>query len=208
MSTVLVVKANPKETEHSFSLRLTESFLNEYKQVNPNDEVIELDLYKQGVPFIDADVLSAWGKFAAGGELTATELEKVGKIDALTEQFIAADKVVFEAPMWNFSFPPFLKAYIDTISIAGKTFKYTEHGPVGLLDDKPVVLFEARGGVYSEGPAKGLDHTESYLRTVMNFVGIESFKAIVAEGMAQAPEQAEEIYTEVEKQAVELAKTF
>ncbi|WLR51995.1 FMN-dependent NADH-azoreductase [Bacillus tianshenii] len=208
MANVLVVKVNPKKTDQSFSLRLTEAFLNEYKKHNPNDEITEIDLYKEGVPFIDADVLNGWGKFAAQEDLTKAEQEKVERINALTDQFMNADKVVFSAPMWNFSFPPYMKAYIDSIAVAGKTFKYTAEGPVGLVGDKPVVLFEARGGIYSEGPMKALEHTQSYLHSVMNFVGIENFNAIVAEGMGQAPDEAEKIYNDAERRAIDLAHTF
>lgn len=208
MANVLVVKVNPKKTEESYSLRLAEAFVNEYKKQHPNDEIIELDLYKVGVPFIDAEVFNGWGKFAAQQELTKAEQEKVQRISDLTDQFLAADKVVFAAPLWNFGYPPYMKAYIDSIAIAGKTFKYTENGPVGLAGNKPVVLLESRGGIYSEGPMKAMQFTESYLRTVMQFVGIENFTSVVVEGVNQNPEKAEEIYKDAERKAIDIAHTF
>ncbi|MGM7683174.1 FMN-dependent NADH-azoreductase [Cytobacillus sp. Hm23] len=208
MTKVLFVKGNPKQEKDSYSLRLANAFIDAYKTENPNDEIIELDLYSENIPFIDGDVLSAWGKFAAQQELTATEQEKVGRMNELTDQFIAADKVIFAAPMWNFGFPPMVKAYIDTISIAGKTFKYTENGPVGLLEDKPVVLLEARGGIYSEGPAASAQHTVSHLQTVMGFIGIQNFQTVVVEGVNFDPSNAENIFQNAANKAKEVAKTF
>ena len=82
---------------------------------------------------IDKDVLTGWGKLRNGDTLTNEEQQKVDRLSAILDEFLAADKYVFVSPMWNLSFPPVLKAYIDAISIAGKTFKYTAEGPQGLL---------------------------------------------------------------------------
>jgi FMN-dependent NADH-azoreductase len=101
-----------------------------------------------------------------------------------------------------------MKAYIDNILIAGKTFKYTENGPVGLASDKKVVLLEARGGVYSEGPAAELEFTQSYLRTVMGFIGVQDFQLVVAEGMAYTPAEADNILAKASERAKEVASTF
>ncbi|MFP3821738.1 NAD(P)H-dependent oxidoreductase, partial [Bacillus sp. SIMBA_008] len=88
--------------------------------------------------------------------LSAEEQAKVARLNELSDQFVSADKYVFVSPLWNFSFPPVLKAYIDSVAVAGKTFKYTEQGPVGLLTDKKALHIQARGGYYSEGPAAEL----------------------------------------------------
>lgn len=208
MANVLYVKVNPKQDNYSFSARLANSFLDEYKKANPNDEVTMLDVYNDNVPLIDADVLSAWGKFASNQELTATEQEKAGRLHELVNQFIEADKVVFSAPMWNFGFPPLMKAYLDALCVAGKTFKYTENGPVGLVPNKPVLLIEARGGVYSEGPAKPMEHTESYLRAVLGFIGIQNLQTIICEGLNLDPTNSENVFAASEKQAKSLAVEF
>jgi len=110
--------------------------------------------------------------------------------------------------MWNFGFPPLLKAYIDAVAVAGKTFQYTEQGPVGLVGDKKVVLLEARGGVYSEGPAAELEHTQSFFKTVMGFFGITDVTVIATEGMAAAPEQAEAIFEKAVTEAKAVASKF
>lgn len=208
MAKVLYITANPKEVAESFSLRTGQAFLEEYKSVNPQDEVITLDLYKTNIPLIDADVFSAWGKLANEATLNEEERAKVEQIDRLTDQFVAADKIVFVTPFWNFFFPPKVKAYIDTICIAGKTFKYTEQGPVGLLGGKRVVHIQARGGFYSEGPTKELEFADRYLRAVMNFVGIKDVETVVAEGMAFDPSKAEEIVAGAIERAREVAKSF
>ncbi|SFI85096.1 FMN-dependent NADH-azoreductase [Thermoflavimicrobium dichotomicum] len=211
MATVLYITANPKPVHQSYSLSVAEEFLNAYRQVHPQDEVIELDLYKIDIPYIDLDVFSGWGKLQQGSafeELSADEKAKVSRINELTEQFVAADKYVFVTPMWNFSIPPKMKAYIDTICIAGKTFKYTEQGPVGLLPTKKAVHIQARGGVYSEGPARDSEFGDRYIRAVLNFLGVTNVESVIVEGMNQMPQEAESIKAKAIEHAREVAKRF
>ncbi|WP_134699252.1 FMN-dependent NADH-azoreductase [Ammoniphilus sp. YIM 78166] len=211
MSKLLYITANPKTAEQSYSLAVGEAFLEAYRNERPNDEVIRLDLYEMDIPYIDTDVFSGWGKLQQGTafeQLSADEKDKVSRINALTEQFIAVDKYVFVTPFWNFSFPPKMKAYIDSICIAGKTFRYTAQGPVGLLTDKLAVHIQARGGVYSEGPAKELEFGDRYLKTIFGFLGIPSVDSIIVEGMAQMPDEAEAIKEKAIAQAREAAVSF
>ncbi|HAQ08612.1 MAG TPA: FMN-dependent NADH-azoreductase [Bacillus bacterium] len=211
MATVLYITANPKPVEESFSLSVGEEFINSYRENNPDDEVIRLDLYKTEVPFIDTDVFSGWGKLQQGTafeQLNEDEKQKVSTINNLTDQFIAADKYIFATPLWNFSFPPKMKAYIDNIAIAGKTFKYTAEGPVGLLGGKKAIHIQARGGIYSEGPAKEMEFGDRYLRTVLGFMGITDVETIAIEGMAAMPDQAQDIKQQAIQRANELAKQF
>lgn len=211
MARVLYITANPKAKEDSYSLTVGDAFISEYKKVKPDDEVTTLNLYNIDVQLIDEDVLSAWGKFAQGKsfeELTGEEQNKTGSMNALLEQFMSADKYIFATPLWNLSVPPKMKAYIDNIFIAGKTFKYTENGPVGLLSGKKAVHIQARGGVYSSGPAAELEMGDKYLKTVMNFLGVTDYQSIFIEGAAYAPDKAEEIKNNAIKRAEEVAKTF
>ena len=99
-----------------------------------------IDLFKEDIPVIDKDVLTGWGKLRNGDDLTKEE-QQIDRFSKILEEFLSADKYVFVSPMWNLSFPPVLKAYIDAISIAGKTFKYTAEGPQGLLTDKKYYTF-------------------------------------------------------------------
>ncbi|HVK92160.1 MAG TPA: NAD(P)H-dependent oxidoreductase, partial [Mycoplana sp.] len=91
--------------------------------------------------------------------------------------------VVLGAPMYNFSLPSQLKAWIDRIAVAGKTFRYTENGPEGLAKGKKVIVVSTRGGHYSSGPAAAMDHQESYLQAVFGFLGITDIEFVRAEGL-------------------------
>lgn len=211
MAKVLYITANPRPINESYSLSVGEAFLNTYREQNPNDEIIILDLFKEQIPALDIDVFNGWGKLQQGkafDELNQDEKTKVNRINQLTDQFIEADKYIFVTPLWNFFFPPILKVYFDNIAIAGKTFKYTAEGPVGLLENKKVAHIQARGGIYTEGPAKELELGDRYIRTIMAFMGVNDVETIVAEGMALMPDQAESIKQKTIEKAKEIAKNF
>jgi FMN-dependent NADH-azoreductase len=211
MATVLYITVNPKAEEESYSLSAGREFLNAYKAANPNDKIIELDLYKEYIPQIDTDVFSGWGKLQQGSafeELTTEEKSKVARMNELVDQFTSADKYVFVTPMWNLSFPPLLKAYIDCICVAGKTFRYTEQGPQGLMAGKKAVHIQARGGVYSEGPAKEFEFGDRYLRAILAFIGITDVTTLPIEGMAAMPNEAARIKEEAIAKAKELGAKF
>ena len=106
------------------------------------------------------------------------------------DEFLAADVVVIGAGMYNFGLPTQLKAWIDRVAIAGKTFRYTEAGPQGLAGGKRVIVALARGGLYGAGsPAESMEHVETYLRGVFGFFGVTDLEFIIAEGIAIGPEQ-------------------
>ena len=108
---------------------------------------------------------------------------------SVLDEFVAADTVVIGAPMYNFTLPTQLKAWIDRIMIAGKTFRYTANGLEGLAGGKRVVIALARGGFYEQGsPASALEHLETYLRGIFNFIGIEP-EFVAADGLNISPEQ-------------------
>ena len=204
MSQLLVVFANPRK--NSYTRRLLQAFLHEYQQQHPHDTVTELDIYQSEIPLIDAAVIEAWDK--PRQECSAAELQILAQIDRYTDAFIAADKVVFAAPMWNLQFPPQLMDYLATIMVAGKTFAYTEHGCQGLVADKPVALLHVRGGVFSAGPLQAMDHATPYLRSLCRMIGISNFHSVICEGIEMAPDQAGPILDAAIQQARQLAKTF
>ncbi|MDF7815788.1 NAD(P)H-dependent oxidoreductase [Hymenobacter sp. YC55] len=181
---VLLIKGTPKSAEASVSLQMAQAYVETYQANHPVAEVAVLDLYADEVPLLDEDVFSGWGKLAAQQPLTAVESHKVQRLSNLVDQFLAVDTVVFALPMWNFGYPPMVKAYLDAIAVAGKTFRYTAEGPVGLAGNKQVVVCEARGGIYSSGPAQAMEHTSSYLTTFLSFIGITDVQLILAEGLA------------------------
>ncbi|TXC90497.1 FMN-dependent NADH-azoreductase [Metabacillus litoralis] len=211
MAKILYITAHPHDEAQSFSMAAGRAFIDSYKEANPSDEVVHIDLYKEDIPHIDVDVFSGWGKLQTGNafdELSDEEKAKVSRLSELCEQFISGDKYVFVTPLWNFSFPPVMKAYIDSVAVSGKTFKYTEQGPVGLLTDKKALHIQARGGIYSEGPAAELEMGHRYLNVIMNFFGVPSFEGLFIEGHAAMPDKAEEIKANGIARAKDLAKTF
>ena len=110
----------------------------------------------------------------------------------MLDEFLDADTIVIGAPMYNFTLPTQLKAWLDRILVAGRTFRYTANGPEGLAGDKRVIVGLARGGILRQGsPAAALEHLESYLRGVFNFIGIEP-EFVAADGLAISPEQREQ----------------
>ncbi|MFP5105218.1 FMN-dependent NADH-azoreductase [Neobacillus sp. C211] len=211
MVRVLYITAHPHNETQSYSMAVGKEFIDSYKQINSSDEVIHLDLYKEHIPHIDADVFSGWGKLRSGqsfDELTAEEKQKVGRLNELSEQFVSADKYVFVTPLWNFSFPPIMKAYLDSVAVAGKTFKYTEQGPIGLLTDKKALHIQARGGFYSEGPAAQMEMGHRYISVMMSFFGVPSLEGLFVEGHNAMPDKAEEIKENAIARARDFAHTF
>ena len=124
---------------------------------------------------------------------------------SVLDEFLAADTIVIGAPMYNFTLPSQLKAWLDRILVAGKTFRYTDNGPEGLATGKRVIVALARGGFYDlNSPAAALEHLESYLRGVFNFIGIEP-EFVAADGLAIGPEQRERSIAQALGQTVRLA---
>lgn len=208
MSTVLFVKANDRGLDQAVSVKLYQAFLDTYKETHPNDVVTELDLFQQELPYLNADMINGKFKAARGYELTPEEQAAVNVSSKYIDQFLAADKVVFGFPLWNLTIPAVLHTYIDYIYEAGKTFKYTEQGPVGLIPDKKVALLNARGGVYSEGPAAAAEMSLNYIRNIMQFFGVTNFEIVIAEGHNQKPNEAEAIVAYAIEEAKAAAARF
>jgi FMN-dependent NADH-azoreductase len=197
MSKVLLIKANPKEDNQSDTFKLANKFLEQYKKNNPDDEIITLDLYKEGIDFLNQDILTQM----------FTGKDNIAKKYAL--QFASADKYIIAAPMWNLSIPAILKAYIDYVVYVGITFKYTEKGPIGLLKDKKAVHIVSRGGMYSEGPAMGFELGDKYLRTILAFLGVYDFKTVELESTGVLTgDDLENSRIKAANKAVETAKEF
>ncbi|MCO4349402.1 FMN-dependent NADH-azoreductase [Staphylococcus agnetis] len=208
MAKLLFITAHPLDELVSNSMAAGQAFIKSYKAHHPNDEIVHVDLFKEYVPYIDGDVFSAWGKLQNGDVLTAEEETKVTRLNEILEQFVNADKYVFVTPMWNLSFPPDVKAYIDAVAVAGQTFKYTSNGPVGLLTDKKALHIQSRGGYYTEAPAKALEHGDSYIKAMMGFFGVPSYDTVIIEGHNKDPERSEEIKAAAILKAQSLGETF
>lgn len=139
------------------------------------------------------------------GHLTLGDMPAPGESTSVLDEFMSVDIVVIGAPMYNFAVSSQLKAWIDRILIAGKTFRYGDAGPVGLAGDKRVVVALSRGGLYTEGgPMRGHEHAETYLRTVLGFIGITP-EFVIAEGMLLGAEQHAAAIAQAERSIAALA---
>ncbi|RXZ82658.1 FMN-dependent NADH-azoreductase [Paenibacillaceae bacterium] len=208
MSQVLFIKANNRPVDQSVTVKLYEQFLKTYKENNPNDLVTELNLFEADLPYYDNDTLNGLFKLGKGIEATSEEQKAADLANTYLDQFLGADKVVFAFPLWNFTIPAQLLTYLFYLNQAGKTFKYTEQGPVGLVGDKKIVLLQARGGSYSEGPMVGLEMSLNYVKNTLAFWGVQNPEVVVIEGHNQFPDRAATIVEEGLNKAAELAATF
>lgn len=157
--------------ENSASRAISGSIVDQLKSAQWGEEVVYRDLAAEPLPHLT---------LAAFADTT------------VLDEFLAANTVVIGAPMYNFTLPTQLKAWIDRIVVAGKTFQYTPNGPEGLASGKRVIIALARGGFYDQAsPAAALEHLESYLRGIFNFIGVEP-EFVAADGLAVSPEQRAE----------------
>ncbi|HEX7369635.1 MAG TPA: NAD(P)H-dependent oxidoreductase, partial [Rhodanobacteraceae bacterium] len=161
--------------DNSASRQLTSAIVARLRAEQPGIEVIHRDLAAQTLPHFTPVLTEGHPCIARNAEIL--------------DEFLAADTVVIGAPMYNFNIPSQLKAWIDRILTAGKTFRYTENGPEGLAGGKRVIVASARGGIYSEGPAQAIDFQERYLRHVFGFIGIHDVEFVRAEGLNLGAEQ-------------------
>ena len=169
----------------SVSRELSANVVATLRSGHPDLTVTRLDLAATPIGHLTAAHLAA----AQGAPVDDAVKSDVAMGQAALEAFIAADIVVIGAPMYNLGVPSQLKAWIDRISVAGKTFRYGDQGPVGLCGGKKLVIASSRGGIYSEGsPAAAFDHQESYLKVAFGFLGITDITFIRAEGVAMGEE--------------------
>ena len=172
----------------SVSRELTRRTVAEWRAAHPQATVEYLDLAKDAPSHLNADSLGF--RLGAGAEgLTDLQRRENEVSERLVSQFLSADVIVVGAPLYNFSIPTQLKAWIDRVAQAGRTFKYTEKGPVGLATGKTVIVASSRGGMYFGNPMmESLEHQESYLRTMFGFFGITDVRFVRAEGVAMGEE--------------------
>ncbi|MGF0111179.1 NAD(P)H-dependent oxidoreductase [Streptococcus sp. SGI.013] len=164
MAKVLFVKGHPLEKEQSYSLKAFEVFKDSYQSLYPDDEIIEIDVYDGTIPSLDKELLEAMSLAKKGGELTSSQADKLDRFNHSTETFLSSDKVVIANPLWNLQIPSHLLSWINTITVAGKTFKYTPKGVVGLATDKKLLHIQANGGLYN-----GQDPASQYIKSIFNF---------------------------------------
>jgi FMN-dependent NADH-azoreductase len=204
MSNVLVLTSSASG-EASVSNQLVSEAVAALRAATPGLKVVSRDLGSDPVPHLSPDTATALRNEPANeAQARARKLS-----DDLIAELKAADTVVIGAPMYNFGIASTLKAWFDHVLRAGVTFTYGENGAEGLLKGKKAIVVESRGGLYSEGPAQGLDSQEPHLRTMLSFIGITDITFVRAEKLAFGPDSRDEAFAIARSQlglAVEAAR--
>ena len=182
MTTLLQIRTS-LFSDQGQSSQLADAYVARWRAAHPEGRVIVRDLAADPIPHLDAERFGAFT--TAADARTPAQQAVAAASDALIDELRDADQVVIGLPMYNFGIPSTLKAYFDHIARAGVSFKYTENGAVGLLPDRPVRIFAARGGRYV---GTTLDTQTGYVRTFLGFLGITDVAFIYAEGLALGAE--------------------
>lgn len=184
---LLHVDSSLFEGTASVSRQLSAEIVAQWQAHHPDTNVQYLDLAIEPPNHFNADALGIRG--VVHDEPTELQRHENSVSEKLVTQFLDSDVVVIGTPLYNFSIPTQLKAWIDRLAQAGRTFRYTEQGPEGLAGNKTVILAISRGGVYSDSDAgQAMEHQESYLKVIFGFFGIEDIRVVRAEGVAQGEE--------------------
>lgn len=177
MKNILVITASIFGQDGQSSL-LVKRTLEQLRTSQGDLNIQQRDLAAEPVPHLDAD---RFGAFLTNSDDRDSQQQRVVDYsDSLIEEVKQADIIVIGVPMYNFGIPSVLKAYFDHIARAGISFRYTENGPVGLLEDRPVYILAARGGIYAGTPN---DSQTPFLRSFLGFLGLKDLHFVYAEGL-------------------------
>jgi FMN-dependent NADH-azoreductase len=189
---------------NSVSRALSAAVVARLKNLDSTVDMVYRDLAAQPIPHLSGSYVAV----VRGGLETGHDAALQADLafgEAVLEEFLAADTVVLGVAQYNFSVPSQLKAWIDRIAVPGKTFRYTENGPEGLVGNKRVIIALARGGFYGPGsPAENFEHTLSYLKSVLAFIGIANPEVIAADGVNVSSEQRKSSLKKAEAQVAAL----
>lgn len=168
--------------ERSVSRQLSTAAAARLRAQHVDAEYTHIDLADEPVPHLTGATMAALHN--PEGHAPAT-LDDLALGNAILDQFLAADVVIFGVGLYNFSVPSQLKTWIDRIMIPGRTFRYTPHGPQGITPHKRIIIAISRGGDYSQSPQiKAMEHCETYLQTVFAIIGIPNIEFVIAEGVS------------------------
>lgn len=196
MKNILVVNSS-LNSEAGNSSKLVANYLD--KLAGKDVKLDLLDLNEAQLPHLTQQEMAAW--MTAPEERTQAQAELAAISDALLSRLVEADEVVIGLPMYNLGVPSTFKAWIDRLARAGKSFKYTETGPVGLIADKPVTMLAARGGVYA---GTDYDTQTPYIRHIFGLMGITSVNFVYAEGLNMGEEAADKAFSAANEKFIEL----
>ncbi|HFI0938347.1 TPA: FMN-dependent NADH-azoreductase [Streptococcus suis] len=191
MATVLIVKAHPLDAQKSYALRALEEFQTRYANLHPEDKIEIVDVFEDQIPALDKPLFESMGAVKKGIEISPEQAERLDRYNALTQQFLAADKIVVVNPLWNLNVPSQLVSWINTINVAGLTFKYVPEGSIGLVKGKKLLHIQSNGGVYA-----GQDPAAQYIKSIFEFLGFEDIHQVFIEGQSADPSQAQAIFEE------------
>jgi FMN-dependent NADH-azoreductase len=186
---------------NSVSRQVSAAIVDRLSQASPGLEIVHRDLTSTPLAHLTGSHLAA----AQGAVPEASLQQDLAAGQAVMDEFLAADIVVLGAPMYNFTIPSQLKAWIDRIVVAGKTFKYGAQGVEGLAGNKRVIVAISRGGFYGAGtPAAAGEYVETYLRWVFGFIGVKNLEFISADGVQVGPEHREKALAAALEAAINL----
>lgn len=180
--------------DNSVSRVLSKAVVDRLRAEIPGLQVTARDVGASPIPHLSGAYLAGQSADVKHDQAMQEDLALGGKV---LEEFLAADIVVIGVAFYNFSVSSQLKAWVDRVAVAGKTFRYTETGPVGLVAGKRLILAVARGGFYGPGsPSQAFEHGETYLRALFAFLGVKDLEVVSAEGLALGAEQREKAVRE------------
>ena len=191
MATVLIVKAHPLDPPKSYALRALEEFETRFASLHPEDMIEIVDVFEDQIPTLDKPLLEAMAAAKKGEEIASEQAERLERYNAFTQQFLSADKIVVVNPLWNLNVPSQLVSWINTINVAGLTFKYGPEGSIGLIKDKKLLHIQSNGGVYA-----GQDPAAQYIKSIFEFLGFKDIQQVFIEGQSADPSQAQAIFEE------------
>lgn len=198
MNQLLVIHASPRGQD-SISRKSSDLLIKKLKSKNPTLQVKVRDLSVEAPPHVDYALVGAF--FTPPESRSAEQNEKIKLSDSLVDELFESDTILISTPMWNFSVPSALKAYIDHIVRAGRTFSFAKGYPEGLVTGKKVYVLTASGSVFSSGPFSSYDHLNSYLPQVLGFIGMTDVTVLRSEGLNDPAVQVkayEKLQAEVE----------
>ncbi|NCB78401.1 MAG: FMN-dependent NADH-azoreductase [Bacilli bacterium] len=191
MATVLIVKAHPLDPQKSYALRALEEFETRFASLHPEDRIEIVDVFEDQIPTLDKPLLEAMAAAKKGEEIASEQAERLERYNAFTQQFLSANKIVVVNPLWNLNVPSQLVSWINTINVAGLTFKYGPEGSIGLIKDKKLLHIQSNGGVYA-----GQDPAAQYIKSIFEFLGLKDIQQVFIEGQSADPSQAQAIFEE------------
>jgi FMN-dependent NADH-azoreductase len=205
MNNVLFVTSSPRG-QRSYSQQVARGIVDDLKIAHPAAKIVVRNVAKDPLPHVGEAFVS--GMAHTPEQRSPAEAQALAVSDTLIDELAAADVLVLAVPMYNFGLPSALKAWVDHVVRAGRTFRFGANGPEGLLKNKKAVVVVSRGGVYSDGPMKQLDFQESYLKSVLGFIGIADLEVIRVEGVALGEQAIRDAMAAARRQSASVLREF